>query len=259
MAGGLLTIDIGNTTTTVGLFRGKQLVLSERFDSRLELGVDECAFMLATFLEKKLPNIPSIERTILSSVVPRLTTVYTSAIERKFGAKPLLVSANLPVGLKIGYRRPEQLGADRLTNAVAGFSIYGGPVVIVDVGTATKFEVVTKTGEYLGGAIGPGVETASVDLVRRTALLPKVILKKPKKAIGRSTEEALQAGVLLSAAGGIDRVVADIEIELGTKVKVIATGGLAKVMAGLSKRIQKVDPSLTLKGLRIIAGRAQKK
>ncbi|MGH8003911.1 MAG: type III pantothenate kinase [Limisphaerales bacterium] len=253
MAGILLTVDIGNTTTTVGLFRGSWLVLSDRFGSRVELGVDECAFMLATFLEKKLPNIPSIERAIISSVVPRLTTVYTNAIETKFGVKPLLVSATRPVGLKIGYRRSEQLGADRLANAVAGFYLHGGPVVVVDLGTATKFEVVTKKGEYLGGAIGPGVETASLDLVRRTALLPKVVLKKPRAAIGRSTEEALQAGILLGAAGGIDRMVAEIEKELGAKVKVIATGGLAKTVAGLSKRIRKVDPDLTLKGLRIIA------
>ena len=253
MANLLLTLDIGNTTTTVGLFRGSRLVHSDRFGSRLELGVEEGAEMLSTFLQKKLSRTPSLQKAIIASVVPRLTTVYTSAIETKFGVQPLLVSAQRPVGLKIGYRRPEQLGADRLANAVAGFYLYGGPVIIVDLGTATKFEVVTKKGEYLGGAIGPGVETASVDLVRRTALLPKVVLKKPKSAIGRSTEEALQAGILLGAAGGIDRMVAEIEKELGTKMKVIATGGLAKTVAGLSKRIGKVDPNLTLKGLSIIA------
>ncbi|MCI0597001.1 MAG: type III pantothenate kinase [candidate division Zixibacteria bacterium] len=255
MTGLLLALDIGNTATSVGVFRERGLLVSSRFPSRMELAVEECASMLVTFLEKKLTNNSSIERAIISSVVPRLTTVYTSAMERKFGIKPLLVSARLPVGLKIGYRKPEQLGADRLANAVAGFYLYGGPVVIVDLGTATKFEVVTKKGEYPGGAIGPGVETASLDLVRKTALLPKVVLKKPWRAVGRSTEEALQAGILLGAAGGIDRVIAEIEKELGAKVKVIATGGLAKVVAGLSKRIQKVDPDLTLKGLRIIAER----
>ncbi len=251
----LLALDIGNTTTSVGLFRGSRLVLSSRFPSRLDLGSDECAGMLVSFSQKKLSNASPIERAIICSVVPRLTTVYTNAIETKFGVTPMLVSATLPVGLKIGYRRPEQLGADRLANAVAGFYLYGGPIVVVDLGTATKFEVVTKKGEYKGGAIGPGVETASLDLVRKTALLPKVVLKKPKAAIGRSTEEALQAGILLGAAGGIDRLVSDIEKELGTKVKVIATGGLAKIVAGLSKRIQKVDPELTLKGLSIIAER----
>jgi len=256
MAGLLLALDIGNTTTSAGVFRGKGLLVTSRFPSRVELAVEECVSMLAAFLEKKLPNNPSLERAIISSVVPRLTTVYTTAIETKFGVKPLLVSARLPVGLKIGYRRPEQLGADRLANATAGFYLYGGPIVVVDLGTATKFEVVTKKGEYLGGAIGPGVETASADLVRKTALLPKVALKKPRKAIGRSTEEALQAGILLGAAGGIDRMVAEIEKELGTRVKVIATGGLAKVVAGLSKRIGKVDSELTLKGLSIIAERA---
>ena len=253
MAGLLLALDIGNTTTSVGLFRGSRLVISSRFPSRLDLAVDECIEMLFTFLQKKLPNTPSIAKAIISSVVPRLTSVYTNAIETKFGLTPLFVSAALSVGLKIGYRRPEQLGADRLANAVAGFYLYGGPVVVVDLGTATKFEVVTKKGEYKGGAIGPGVETASLDLVRRTALLPKVVLKKPRKAIGRSTEEALQAGILIGAAGAIDRMVAEIEKELGTKIKVIATGGLAKVVAGLSKRIGKVDSDLTLKGLSIIA------
>lgn len=258
MAGFVLALDIGNTTTTAGLFRGSRLIHSDRFGSRLELAVEECAEMLYTFLVKKLPNTPSFEKGIIASVVPRLTNVYTTAIETRFGVKPLLVSAALPVGLKIGYRKPEQLGADRLANAVAGFYLYGGPVVVVDLGTATKFEVVTNKGEYLGGAIGPGVETASADLVRKTALLPKVALKKPKRAIGRSTEEALQSGILIGAAGGIDRMVAEIEKELGAKVKVIATGGLAKTVAGLSKRIGRVDPGLTLKGLRIIAERVQK-
>lgn len=258
MAGSLLAIDIGNTTTSIGLFGGKRLALSDMFDSRLELGSEECAEALFSFLCKKLPNPPSIKKAIISSVVPRLTPVYTGAIEAKFGVKPLLVSAALPVGLKIGYRKPEQLGADRLANATAGFYLYGGPIVVVDLGTATKFEVVTKKGEYLGGAIGPGVETASADLVRRTALLPKVALTRPQRAIGRSTEEALQAGILLGAAGGIDRTVAEIEKELKTKVKVIATGGLAKLVAGLSKRIGRVDLDLTLKGLRIIAERIVK-
>ena len=253
MAGWLLAIDIGNTTTTVGLFRGKRLIASERFGSQLELSVEECAEMLSAFLLKVLPDPFSLEKAIVSSVVPRLTPVYTTTIEARFGIKPLLVTAaQLPVGLTIGYRKPEQLGTDRLANAVAGFYLHGGPVVVVDLGTATKFEVVTKKGEYLGGAIGPGVETASADLVRKTALLPKVALKKPRRAIGRSTKEALQAGILIGAAGGIDRLVTEIEKELRTKVKVIATGGLAKVVAGLSKRIGKVDPNLTLKGLRII-------
>jgi len=208
-------------------------------------------------MQKKLSETSGVERAVIASVVPRLTTIYTNTIEVKFGVRPIIVSATLPVGLKIGYRRPEQLGADRLANAAAGFYLYGGPIVVVDLGTATKFEVVTKKGEYLGGAIGPGVETASLDLVRKTALLPKVVLKKPKAAIGRSTEEALQSGILIGAAGAIDRMVAEIEKELGTKVKVIATGGLAKMVAGLSKRIQKVDPDLTLKGLRIIAERVK--
>lgn len=252
MAGLLLAIDIGNTSTTAGLFRGSRLILSDRFGSRLELGVDECTEMLSS-LQKKLSSTPSFEKAILSSVVPRLTPVYTKAIATKFGIHPIIVSTQLPVGLKIGYRRPEQLGADRLANAVAGFYLYGGPIVVVDLGTATKFEVVTKKGEYRGGAIGPGVETAAVDLVRKTALLPKVVLKRPRRAIGQSTEEALQSGILISAAGGIDRMVAEVEKELGVRVKVVATGGLAKTVAGLSKRIGKVDPDLTLKGLRIIA------
>lgn len=253
MAGLVLALDIGNTTSTAGLFRGSRLMHSDRFGSRLELAVEECAEMLSTFLAKKLSNSPRLEKAVVASVVPRLTNVYTTVIQTRFGIKPLLVSAALPVGLKIGYRKPEQLGTDRLANAIAGFYLYGGPIVVVDLGTATKFEVVTKKGEYLGGAIGPGVETASADLVRRTALLPKVALKKPRKAIGRSTEEALQSGILIGAAGGIDRMVMEIEKELRTKVKVIATGGLAKTVTGLSKRIQKVDADLTLKGLRIIA------
>ena len=257
MAGLLLALDIGNTTTTVALFRGRKLLQSFRVPSRLDLNPDECAKMLSTFLQKKLSESLNVERAVMASVVPRLTSIYTNAVEAKFGISPIIVSAALPVGLKIGYRRPERLGADRLANAVAGFYLYGGPIVVVDLGTATKFEVVTKKGEYLGGAIGPGVETASLDLVRKTALLPKAVLKKPRAAIGRSTEEALQAGILLGAAGGIDRMVMEFEKELGTKVKVIATGGLAKLVAGLSKRIGKIDPDLTLKGLRIIAERVK--
>jgi type III pantothenate kinase len=223
----------------------------------LNLTADECGLFLTGLLERKLPVGGEIKRAILCSVVPLLTSIYAETVKAEFKLAPIVVSSSLPMGIKIAYKHPEQVGADRLANAVAGFELYGGPLVVVDLGTATTFDIISKKGEYLGGAIAPGVETAALDLVRRTAQLPKVVLTPPKRAIGQSTEEALRAGILLGSAGGIDRIIAEIESELGAKVKVVATGGLAQTVAGLSKRIREVNPDLTLEGLRIIAGRVK--
>lgn len=259
MAKLLLAIDIGNTNTVAGVFSDGRLSFSFRLASNLNLTVDECALFLSSLLEKRLPKGAKIDWAALCSVVPSLTSIYTETIKAEFKVNPLVVSSALPLGMKILYRPPEQVGADRLANAVAGFALYGGPLVIVDLGTATTFDVVSKKGEYLGGAIAPGVETASIDLVRRTAQLPKVILAPPRKAVGQTTEEALRSGILLGAAGAIDRIISEIEKELKASVRVVATGGLAGTMAGLSNRIREVNPDLTLEGLRIIAERVGKK
>jgi len=257
MAKLLLAVDIGNTNTVVGVFEGAKLLFSFRLASNLNLTVDECAHFLSSLLEKKLARSAKIGQAVVCSVVPALTSIYCDTIKAEFEINPIMVSPTLPLGIVIAYPHPEQVGADRLANSVAGFELYGGPLVVVDLGTATTFDVISKKGEYLGGAIAPGVETASLDLVRRAAQLPKMILTPPEKAIGQSTEEAMRSGILLGAAGAIDRIIAEIEGELGAKVKVVATGGLAQVVAGLSKRIREVNPDLTLQGLQLIAERAK--
>lgn len=250
----LLAIDIGNTHTVLGIYQRNRLKEYFRVTSNHALTVDECGILL----KQLFPDYRKIKDVIICSVVPPLTPVY-QVMSRKFlKVDPLLVHAKLPLGIKILYEDPHQVGADRIANAVAGYQIYGGPVIIVDLGTATTFDVISEKGEYLGGAIAPGVETSSMNLFQRAAQLFKISLEKPKTAIGRNTEESLRSGIIFGSIGQIDGIVNRIKNELKQRYgikkepKVIGTGGLANIIAKESLTIQSVDPTLTLEGLRRI-------
>lgn len=254
----LLAIDIGNTHTVIGVFERNRLVKYFRLASNHALTVDECGLLIRQLLANKSgarpPRIGALEFSgiVIASVVPPLTSVYEEMATRYSGIEPLIVSADLPLGVKIKYTDPHQVGADRLANAVAAFDLFGGPTIVVDLGTATTFDVISKKGEYLGGAIAPGIETSAADLFRRAAQLFKVKLERPRDVIGKTTEESLRAGIIFGTVGQIDFIVRKIETELGQKARVIATGGLAGLVAKDSKTIQKIHPTLTLEGLRII-------
>jgi type III pantothenate kinase len=243
----LLAIDIGNTSTVLGIFKDGGLASFYRVTSRQSLTEDEAGLQVRLLFGAE--SLERLRRVVICSVVPSLTSAYQQMSQKYLQLKAIVVTSNLKLGLKIRYKDPSQVGADRLANAVAAKKLYKLPCIIVDLGTATTFDVISKRGEYLGGAIAPGIETSSSELFRRTAQLFNVKLEKPPKAIGRTTQDSLQSGIILGAAGQIDFIVTQIEKEIGKKCQVVATGGYAPLVWKVSKRIQKVDLTLTLKGL----------
>lgn len=243
----LLVFDVGNTETTAGLFDGGRLAGS----FRLGTGGGRTADELTLLLRQAFPGAP-VHAAAIASVEPSATPAVAEAAARLAGREPLLVTAGLETGLAIDYLDPLALGADRLANAVAAFRLHGAPAIVVDLGTATKFEVIAREGRYRGGAIAPGVRTAAAELLRRGARLGAFELHAPARAVGRSTEECLQSGVLLGAAGMVDAMVRRLAAEERMRPAVIATGGLAGLIAPLSETIQHVNPELTLQGIRIL-------
>jgi type III pantothenate kinase len=256
----LLAIDIGNTHTVIGVYDGEELTEHYRVASNHALTTDECGILV----KQLFANTNRIKDVIICSVVPPLTPIYEEMSQNLLRVDPLVVSADLPLGIKILYDDPKTVGADRIANAVAAYEIHGGPIIVVDFGTATTFDVISESGEYLGGAIAPGIETSSLNLFKRASQLFKVSLQKPRKAIGKNTEESLRSGIIFGAAGQIDGIVKRIKEELSQRSpskkepKVIATGGLATLIAKESKVIQEVNPTLTLEGLRRIHVRVKR-
>jgi type III pantothenate kinase len=245
----LLAVDIGNTSTAIGIFHKEKLKDFFRLSTKNSLTVDECGLLINQLLSEKKKKLSGV---IICSVVPFLTSVYQKMSQRHLKIEPIIVSSQLSLGIRILYDDPSQVGADRLADAVAAYQIYGGPVIVVDLGTATTFDVVSEKGEYLGGAIAPGMESSMNSLLQRAAQLSKIDFKKPKDVIGKSTEESLRSGFFYGTIGQIDEMVNRIKKKIKGKVKVVATGGLADMIASESKTIKKVDPTLTLKGLNII-------
>jgi type III pantothenate kinase len=256
----LLAIDIGNTHTVLGMYDGKKLKEYFRVASNHSFTVDECGILLKQLFEE----YNKIKDVIICSVVPPLTPIYEEMSKKFLKVDPIVVSSDLPLGIKILYDDPKTVGADRLANAVAAYEIYGGPAIVVDLGTATTFDVISEKGEYLGGAIAPGIETSSLNLFQKASQLFKVSLEKPKKAIGTNTEESLRSGIVFGAVGQIDEIVNRIKKELSEnfrsqkKPKVIATGGLSNLVAKESKTIEEINSTLTLEGLRRIYFRVKK-
>jgi type III pantothenate kinase len=248
----LLAIDIGNTNIVLGVFKGKQLKGEWRIATSLSRTTDEYGILLLDlFLAQKLTS-KDITGIALSSVVPPLTPVFEETGRKYFGKSPMVVTHESKTGLRIDYEQPKDVGADRIVNAAAAFSLYGGPLVIVDFGTATTFCAVSKTGDYLGGAIAPGLMISAEALFARAAKLPKVELQRPKNVIGQDTVSSMQAGIIIGYVGLVDEVVTRMKQEVGGKPFVVATGGLAGLIASESKTIQKVHSFLTLEGLRIV-------
>jgi len=247
----LLVVDIGNTHTVVGVFKGEDLVCHWRLRSHNRTP-DEIGVYLLNLLKVGEIPIDKIEGAVISSVVPPLDYPWSFGIKQYLGVDSLMVSSKLDLGIKIAYKNPSEVGADRLVNAVAGLVKYPAPMAIVDFGTAITLDVVSREREYLGGVIAPGLATSVEALFGRTAKLPKVSFEVPKTVIGQNTMESIQAGILYGFAGLVDHLVEKVEEELEQKVTVIATGGDAQRIASLSGKIQHVDPWLTLEGLRFI-------
>jgi len=235
------------------VFEGPRLKARYRLSSLTNRTADEVFLRLEDLVERNGWDPRTGGTMAIASVVPSLTPSLVAAGERLFGRSPLVVTHELPIGLSYKVPDPSTIGADRLVNMVATLQLYGGPAIVVDLGTATTFDALTARGVFLGGAIAPGIETSAEELYRRAARLARVELRRPPRAIGRNTEENIQAGVIFGAVGQVDGIVGRIRKEMGGKPRVIATGGLAEIVARDSATIQKVDADLTLRGLKVIA------
>jgi len=247
----VIAVDIGNSDTVVGHFRGATLEHLWRLSSGRLTG-DEAAMALDQLLRGLGTDPGKPAGTVLCSVVPALTLPWAWALEQRSGAPPFEVSAVTVTSLAIRYHDRTAVGADRIANAVAARAIYGTPAIVVDLGTATTFDCISKAGAYLGGAIAPGVGTSAEELFRRAAKLPRVELRRPARALGRTTEESLRAGVLWGAAGQVDALVRRLALEMHGTPHVIATGGWARALAPECETINVVDEGLTLKGMRLL-------
>ena len=249
----LLAVDIGNTNTVVGVFDGATLVGHFRVASAHNLTSDEAGLFLTGLLERMKVAPESIDSVVIASVVPQLTPVYINTSQRYFNREPVIVSVRIKLPVRVEIDQPEQVGADRLANGVAAYHKYGGPVIVVDFGTATNFDVVNETGAYIGGVILPGPETSLTELARKAARLFEVRIEPPERAIGKSTAGALKSGLFYGTIGQVDYLVEKIVEEAGfKKTTVVATGGLAGRFEGYSRFITVTDPTLTLEGLRLI-------
>jgi type III pantothenate kinase len=255
----LLAIDIGNTHTVFGVFDKKKLLADWRISSAISRTEDEIGTQVRAFLEGASIKSEDIEGVAISSVVPNLTEIFVLMARKCFGIEPVIVSADLDLGIKIHYEDPHTVGADRLCNAVAGFAKYGGPLIIIDFGTATTYDVVSRKGDYLGGVIAPGIETSAADLHRRAAKLPKIELKFPKEVIGRDTASSMQAGILYGAVDAMEGMIERIKRRIGKRAKVIVTGGYSKVIMDHSDAIDYAEPALVLLGLQLIYEKVQRK
>ena len=248
----LLVIDLGNTNLTLGLYQGDTLRLHWRLATDQARMPDEYGIQILSMLEHGGCKPEELTGICLSSVVPPLTEHIIQACQTYLDKMPLVVSCTLKLGVQVGYDDPKAVGGDRLADAAAAWKLYGGPACIIDFGTATTFNALTKDGVYLGGAITAGLGISLDALVRRTAKLPPVELQAPPNVIGRNTIHAMQSGLIYGYASMVEGMVARFKTELGADTKVIGTGGLVNIIAPHSKTIEITAPWLTLDGLRII-------
>lgn len=251
----LLVVDIGNSNIVLGTYENKKLQQHWRISTDRQRTGDEYGMLINNLFNFHQMKIEDIEAIIISSVVPSLIVPFTKMCERYFHVKSLVVGPGTKTGICIKYENPREVGADRIVNAVSAYHKYGGPLIIIDFGTATTFCALTENGDYLGGAIAPGIGISSEALFQRTSKLPRIELVRPKSVICRNTVTSMQSGILYGAAGQVDEIVRRMKDELGQNVKVIATGGLANLIAEVSSTIDAVEPFLTLEGLRLICER----
>lgn len=248
----LLTIDIGNTNIKIGVYQGERLTAHWRVTTERHRLADEYLVLLHNLFDLGGVDPRHISGCAISCVVPPLTGEFRTLCNRYFHVEPLMVNSTTPTGLHYKVDSPAELGADRIANSLAAFRRYGGPVIVLAFGTATTFDVITAAGEYVGGAIAPGIGISADALFRLAAKLYQVELVRPPRAIGANTIHHMQSGVILGYAGLVEGLVRRMQAELGTACPVVATGGLAELIAAETEAITTVEPYLTLDGLRLI-------
>jgi type III pantothenate kinase len=251
----LLAIDIGNTTIDVGIFKGKTLVEHWKIRTEREKTADEYAMTLLNLFSFSGIEVKKIKSVLVSSVVPPLAPVFEDLSHSLFNVRPLVVGPGLKTGMAILYENPLEVGADRIVAGVAAYEKYGGPVIVVDFGTATTFDAISAKGEYLGGSIAPGIQISAEALYLKTAKLPRIEIRKPKKAIGRTTVSSMQSGLYFGYIGLVTNIIEEIKKELGAKARVVSTGGFGAQISHEIKAIDFFEPCLVLEGLRILYDR----
>lgn len=248
----LLAIDVGNTNIVFGVYRESELVAAWRLATRRDQTADEYGILLSQLFERHLLDTREVDRVIVSSVVPALSQTFERVSERYFNREALFVGPGVKTGMPILYDNPREVGADRIVNAVAAYHKHRRALIVVDFGTATTFDVVSAKGEYLGGAIAPGIGISMNALFSQTSKLPSVQFANPHTIIGKNTVESIQAGIFYGYVGMVDAIVDRQKAELDGEARVIATGGLARLVADEARTIDEVDDELTLQGLLII-------
>jgi type III pantothenate kinase len=249
----ILVFDVGNTNIVLGAYKEDKLMDFWRVSTDTQKTADEYGIIIKHMFVHQGYNIDDVEAVIISSVVPPIMYTLEHMARKYFKREPLVIGPGIKTGMNIKYDNPKEVGADRIVNAVAGYELYGGPLIIVDFGTATTYCAISKSGEYLGGAISPGIRISMDALYQRTAKLPRVELVKPDSVICKNTISSIQSGVIYGYVGQVDYIVRRMKKELGAEnAKVIATGGLSKLIATESETIDVVNGLLTLEGLRII-------
>ena len=249
----LLTIDVGNTNITVGVFKGKEIVNTFRLTTKQSRTSDEYAIHLSGMLLQNGIRFQDIKDVIISSVVPNVMHSLGSAIIKYFGLKPIIVGPGIRTGIRIATTNPKETGADRIVDAVAGYELYGGPVIVVDFGTATTYDLITQDGRFVGGVTSPGIRTSANALWQQAAKLPEIEIRKPKNILAKDTVTSMQGGLVYGYIGQTEYIIRKMKEESGLgKINVVATGGLGKMIAKETSFINYYDANLTLKGLQII-------
>ncbi len=245
----LLVFDIGNSNIVLGAYEGEQLLRHWRISTDRQKTGDEYGLLINNLFEYHKLNVKDINAIIISSVVPPLVVPISKMCQRYFNIDPLIVGPGIKTGIRLKYENPREIGADRIVNAVGAYEKFGGPLIIIDFGTATTFCAIDDNGDYLGGAIAPGIGISTEALFQRAAKLPRIELVTPKSVICRNTVSSMQSGIIFGFTGQVDEIVRRMKEELGKDAKVVATGGLANLIAKQSKAIDVVEPFLTLDGL----------
>ena len=249
----ILVCDVGNTNMVLGVYEGEKILRAWRISTDRDKTSDEYGISIKQLFEYENLNMEDVESVIISSVVPTIMYALENMCKRYFKQEPIVIGPGVKTGINIKYDNPKEVGADRIVNAVAAFEKYGGPIIIVDFGTATTFCAISECGDYLGGVIAPGITISAEALFQKASKLPRVELVKPYKVLNKNTINSMQAGIIYGYVGLVDHLIAKMEEELGVKSKqVIATGGLSSVIASESKSITVIEKMLTLEGLRII-------
>ncbi|MDK2820591.1 MAG: type pantothenate kinase [Clostridia bacterium] len=248
----LLAIDVGNTNIVLGIFEDKDLKCHWRIASDRKKTADEYGLILRQLFHYKGIDVKDIKAVAIGSVVPTLTQDLTIMCNRQLNCQPLIVGPGIKTGIPIRFDNPREVGADRIVNGLAAYELYGGPAIVVDFGTATTFDVISKNGEYLGGAIAPGIGISTDALFKQAAKLPRVEMVSSPKVIGKNTVACIQSGITYGFIGQVEGIINRMQNELGERAVVIATGGLSGLISSETNLIDKVDPMLTLEGLRLV-------